>query len=91
MQYELDAIKKEFREELNKRIELLDRINILQKEMSDLHVKVSVMTNTLKTIRKSYPMRNFLCKKCVWRDECTDAGRVDGKDQICSSFVAEEI
>lgn len=91
MQYELDAIKKEFKEELDKRMELLNKIDALQKEIADLQVKVSVMTPTLKTIRKSYPMRNFLCRKCAWRDECTDAGRVDGKDQICSSFVSEEL
>lgn len=91
MQYELDVIKKEFKEELDKRMELLHKIDILQKEISELQVRISVMTDTLKAIRKSYPMRNFLCKKCAWRNECTDAERVDGKDQICSSFVAEEV
>ena len=89
MEYEIDRIKKEFKEELDKRMELLHKIDTLQKEMAELRVKVDVMTSTLKVIRKNYPMRNFLCKKCAWRDECVDAERVNGKDQICSSFVAE--
>lgn len=78
----LDAIRSEFIEELDKRKILLDKINELQNEIEELK-------HTLIVIRSSYPMHNYMCKGCVWADECSDAGNVEGKNQICSAFVAE--
>lgn len=78
----LDAIRSEFIEELGKRKDLLDRVDKLQNEVEQLK-------HTLTVIRSSYPMHNYMCKGCAWADECTDAGNVEGKNQICSAFVAE--
>lgn len=78
----LDAIRTEFIEELDKRKTLLDQIAKLQSELEEIK-------RTLVVIRSSYPMHNYMCSKCAWCDECTDAGNVEGKNQICSSFVAE--
>lgn len=82
MQEYLDMIKEEFKKELDKRLELLDKIE-------ELEIKVSVLTRTLIAIRSNYPMYNSLCAKCVWKDECVNEGQVEGKNQICSSFRPE--
>lgn len=82
MEEHLDAIRREFKEELDERKKLLDKIYKLE-------VKISALTRTLITIRSSCPMTNDLCTKCVWKDECVSEGRVEGKSQICSSFRPE--
>lgn len=78
----LDAIRSEFIEELSKQKKLLNQVAKLQDEVEQLK-------RTLTVIRSNYPMHNYMCKGCVWADECTDAGNVEGKHHICSSFVAE--
>ena len=74
-------IRTEFMKELDKRKELLDKIAKLQKENEQL-------MRDLKAYRSFYPMKNEVCGKCMFADECIDENRVEGK-KFCSSFHAE--
>lgn len=77
----LDFIRTEFLKELDKRKELLDEIVELQKENEQL-------MRDLKAYRSFYPMKNEVCGKCMFADECSDENRVEGK-RLCSSFHAK--
>lgn len=74
-------IKEEFRKELDKRNELLDKIAELQEENEQLK-------RDLNAYRSFYPMKNEVCGKCMFADECSDENRVEGK-RFCSSFHAK--
>lgn len=73
-------IKEEFMKELKKREELLDKIAKLQKKNEQLE-------RDLKAYRSFYPMKNEVCGRCMFADECVDENRVEGK-RFCSSFHA---
>lgn len=77
----LDSIKNEFMKELDKRKELLDKIEKLQKDNDQLE-------RDLKAYRSLYTMKNEVCGKCMFADECIDENRVEGKS-LCSSFHAK--
>lgn len=83
MEEHLSAIRREFAEELDKRLDLLNKIQELQDEITQVK-------RTLIAIRSNCNMTNRLCKTCNWRDECVSAFHVEGKTQICSSFSQEE-
>lgn len=74
-------IRTEFMKELDKRKELLDKIAELQEDNEQLK-------RDLKTYRSFYPMKNEVCGKCMFADECLDENRVEGK-RLCSSFHAK--
>lgn len=76
-----DYIRSEFLNELGKRKELLDKIEELQIDNEQLR-------RDLKAYRSFYPMKNEVCGKCEFADECIDENRVDGK-RFCSSFCAK--
>ena len=77
----LDFIRAEFLKEFYKRKGLLDKIENLQEENEQLN-------RDLKSYRSFYPMKNEVCGRCMFADECSDANRVDGK-RLCSSFHAK--
>ena len=77
----LDSIKNEFMKELDKRKELLDKIEKLQKDNDQLE-------RDLKAYRSFYPMKNEVCGRCMFADECIDENRVEGKS-LCASFHAK--
>lgn len=77
----LNNIKTEFMKELDKRKDLLDKIARLQNENEQLK-------QDLKAYRAIYKMKNEVCEKCVFADECLDANRVDGQ-RLCTSFHAK--
>ena len=77
----LDFIRTEFLKELDKRKELLDKIAELQKKNEQLK-------RDLKAYRSFYPMKNEVCGKCMFADECYEENRVEGK-RFCSSFHAK--
>ena len=76
----LDYIRNEFMKEFDKRKELLEKIEELQKENEQLE-------RYLKSYRSFYPMKNEVCGKCMFAHECVDANRVEGRS-FCSSFHA---
>lgn len=77
----LDFIRTEFLKELDNRKELLDKIAELQEKNEQLK-------RDLKAYRSFYPMKNEVCGKCMFSDECSDENRVEGK-RFCSSFHAK--
>lgn len=79
----LDSIKQEFKNELDKRKELLDKYD---ETLRNLHT----VEHTLLVIRRNYSMKNELCEVCMFSDECTDAGCVEGRNQICNGFLAKK-
>lgn len=76
----IDFIQSEFKNELEKRSDLLDIINEQRERIAQLEYNAKVMRQTLC-------MKNELCRKCMFSDECTDAERVEGL-AVCSSFNA---
>lgn len=76
------CIRVEFLKEHDKRKDLLDKIAELQDEIEQLN-------RDLKAYRSFYPMKNEVCEKCMFADECIDENRVEGK-LFCSSFHAVE-
>lgn len=77
----LDFIRTEFLKELDNRKELLDKIAELQKKNDQLK-------RDLKAYRSFYPMKNEVCGKCMFADECSDENGVEGR-RFCSSFHAK--
>lgn len=77
----LNFIRTEFIKELDKRKELLDKIVHLQEKNAQLN-------RDLRAYRSFYPMKNEVCGKCMFADECSDENRVEGK-RFCSSFHAK--
>lgn len=77
----LNFIRTEFLKELDKRKELLDEIAELQEENEQLK-------RDLKAYRSFYQMKNEVCGKCMFADECSDENRVEWK-RFCSSFHAK--
>lgn len=77
----LNIIRTEFLMEIEKREELLDKIAELQEDNEQLK-------RDIKAYRSFYPMKNEVCGKCVFADECSDENRVEGKS-LCSSFHAK--
>lgn len=77
----LDFIRTEFLKELDKRKDLLDDIAELQEENEQLK-------RDIKAYRSFYPMKNEVCGRCMFADECYDENRVEGK-RFCSSFHAK--
>lgn len=77
----LDLIRAEFMKEFDKRKELLDKIAELLEENDQLK-------RDIKAYRSFYPMKNEVCRKCMFADECYDENRVEGK-RFCSSFHAK--
>lgn len=77
----LDFIRTEFLKELDKRKELLDEIAELQEDNEQLK-------RDLKAYRSFYLMKNEVCGKCEYADECIDENRAEGK-RFCSSFHAK--
>lgn len=74
-------IRTEFMKELDKHKELLDKITELQENNKQLK-------RDLKAYRSFYHMKNEVCGKCMFSDECFDENRVEGK-RLCSSFHAK--
>lgn len=77
----LDFIRTEFLKELDKRKELLDKI-------AELQIEYEQLKHDFTTYRSFYPMKNEVCGKCMFADECSDVNRVDGK-RFCTSFHAK--
>ena len=77
----LDFIRTEFLKELDKRKELLDEIAELQEDNEQLR-------RDLRAYRSIFTMKNEVCGKCAFADECLDENRVEGK-RLCSSFHAK--
>jgi len=75
------CIRVEFLKELDKRKVLIDEISELQAEFEQLN-------RDLKAYRSIYPMKNEVCGKCAFADECIDENRVEGK-ALCTSFHAK--
>ena len=82
LEISLESIRQEFKNELKKREELLGKYD---ETLRNLHT----VEHTLSVIRQSYPMKNELCYKCMFFDECTDARRASNFKQICSGFLAK--
>lgn len=78
----LDLIRGEFFKEMTKRKLLIDKIAELEHENAQLN-------RDLKVYRSIYPMKNEVCEKCAFADECIDENRVEGKPP-CTSFHAKE-
>lgn len=77
----LSLIKAEFMKELYKRKELLDKIANYQLENERLRCDI-------KAYRSIFTMKNELCKKCEFADECIDSNAIkEGK--LCTSFCAK--
>lgn len=74
----LNFIRSEFLKELDKRKELLNKIAELQNDNTQL-------IRDLKAYRSLYPMKNEVCERCWFADECIDVNRVEGK-ALCTSF-----
>lgn len=79
----IDSIKNEFKQELKKREELLDKYD---ETLRNLHT----VEHTLSTIRAMFPMKNELCYKCMFFDDCIDASRVENMKSICGGFLAKK-
>lgn len=77
----LDSIRNEFMNELDKNNKMLDKIKELQKENEQLE-------RDLKAYRSLYTMKNEVCGRCMFADECIDANRVEWR-RLCSSFHAK--
>lgn len=79
----LESIKQDFKNELKKREKLLDKYDETLRNLRTVE-------HTLNVLRRNYPMKNEICELCMFNDECTDAGRVEGRNQICSGFLAKK-
>lgn len=77
----LNSIRAEFMTELDKREELLDNIANLQN-------KINQLKRDLAAYRSIYLMKNEMCDRCEFADECIDANRVEGR-KCCTSFHAQ--
>lgn len=77
----LTSIRAEFMMELDKRSELLDKIEEKQE-------KIEQLTRDLAAYRSIYFMKNEMCDLCEFADECIDANRVEGR-KCCTSFHAQ--
>lgn len=73
------------REAYERSARIIDQLPTIEPE---LQKEIEQLKCDLKAYRSFYPMKNEVCEKCVFAEDCIDANSVEGK-RFCSSFHAK--